>query len=218
MLWLVIFVPAGAKVRPRTQLSRRGARQNVGVTSLSHLSYDHPSTLGHTRLSVTYVITATRSFASVNLSETSLLEALLVATPTPMSAPTNSHSMRYGETTPLLREDSDAAHADRSVSSDASNTTLEAPDTVSTKTKAHLYVSNFLSTWNSRVSEFGAVLYLATIYPGTLLPLSIYALTRGLAAILFAPMVGQYIDRANRLTAVRLSIGKRCAVTRQPCK
>lgn len=36
-----------------------------------------------------------------------------------------------------------------------------------------LDLSHFLSTWNSRVFEFGAVLYLASIYPGTLLPLSV---------------------------------------------
>jgi iron-regulated transporter 1 len=71
-----------------------------------------------------------------------------------------------------------------------------------------IYISHFLSTWNSRVFEFGAVLYLATIFPGTLLPMSTYALTRGLSAILFAPAVGQYIDKANRLQVVRLSIGE----------
>lgn len=70
-----------------------------------------------------------------------------------------------------------------------------------------LYLSHFLSTWNSRVFEFGAVLYLATIYPGTLLPVSIYAFTRGISAIIFAPAVGQYIDTGNRLQVVRLSIG-----------
>ncbi|KAI0885987.1 Ferroporti-1 [Annulohypoxylon maeteangense] len=69
-----------------------------------------------------------------------------------------------------------------------------------------LYVSHFLSTWNSRVFEFGAVIYLATIYPGTLLPMSIYALARGLSAILFATAVGQYIDTGNRLQVVRVSI------------
>tara|TARA_R110002060_G_scaffold20331_2_gene27689 strand:- start:604 stop:1191 length:588 start_codon:yes stop_codon:yes gene_type:complete len=70
-----------------------------------------------------------------------------------------------------------------------------------------LYLSHFLSTWNSRVFEFGAVLYLATIYPGTLLPMSIYAFTRGFSAIIFAPAVGQYIDTGNRLQVVRVSIG-----------
>ena len=70
-----------------------------------------------------------------------------------------------------------------------------------------LYLSHFLSTWNSRVFEFGAVLYLAGIFPGTLVPMSLYALARGLSAFLFSPVVGSYIDTANRLQVVRLSIG-----------
>jgi iron-regulated transporter 1 len=69
------------------------------------------------------------------------------------------------------------------------------------------YVSHFLSTWNSRVFEFGAVLYLATTFPGTLLPMSEYAVTRGISAIVFAPAVGLYIDTGNRLQVVRVSIG-----------
>lgn len=88
----------------------------------------------------------------------------------------------------------------------------EGNDTVATEHRVparvvrRLYLSHFLSTWNTRVFEFGAVLYLATIYSGTLLPMSIYAFTRGVAAILFAPAVGQYIDTGNRLQVVRLSI------------
>ncbi|PFH49799.1 hypothetical protein AMATHDRAFT_146811 [Amanita thiersii Skay4041] len=69
-----------------------------------------------------------------------------------------------------------------------------------------LYISHSLSTWNSRSFEFGATLFLATIFPGTLLPTSVYALTRSLSAILFAPTVGRYIDTHNRLEVVRLSI------------
>ena len=79
---------------------------------------------------------------------------------------------------------------------------------VPTRIAYRLYTSHFLSTWNSRVFEFGAVLYLASVYPGTLLPMSAYALSRGLAAIIFAPAVGHYIDIGNRLQVVRLSIGK----------
>ncbi|XDG07631.1 hypothetical protein ABKA04_007246 [Annulohypoxylon sp. FPYF3050] len=78
--------------------------------------------------------------------------------------------------------------------------------TVPRRIASKLYVSHFLSTWNSRVFEFGAVIYLATIYPGTLLPMSIYALARGLSAMLFATAVGQYIDTGNRLQVVRVSI------------
>lgn len=76
-----------------------------------------------------------------------------------------------------------------------------------------LYISHFLSTWNSRGFEFGAVLFLATIYPGTLLPMSVYALVRSLAAIVLSPAVGRYIDRTNRLQVLRVSIvGQRVAV------
>ncbi|KDN70432.1 putative iron transporter [Colletotrichum sublineola] len=49
---------------------------------------------------------------------------------------------------------------------------------VTPRTARRLYLSHFLSTWNSRMFEFAAVLYLATIFPGTLLPMSLYALTR----------------------------------------
>merc|ERR1712000_67280 len=52
------------------------------------------------------------------------------------------------------------------------------PNSSSAPTKIiarRLYVSHFLSTWNSRIFEFGAVLYLASIFPGTLLPMSVYA-------------------------------------------
>ena len=74
--------------------------------------------------------------------------------------------------------------------------------------KWRLFTSHFLSTWNARSFEFGAVLFLASIFPATLLPMSVYALTRGISAILFSPAVGRYIDTAERLHVVRLSIGK----------
>lgn len=79
--------------------------------------------------------------------------------------------------------------------------------------KRRLYISHFLSTWNSRVFEFGAVLFLARIFPGTLLPSSVYALVRAASAICFAPAVGRCVDRLDRLKTVRLSIiGQRVAV------
>ena len=88
----------------------------------------------------------------------------------------------------------------------------ETPDpatgTMETITSRRVYVSHFFSTWNSRIFEFGATLFLATIFPGTLLPTSVYALARSLSAILFSPSVGRYIDNNNRLVVVRLSIGE----------
>lgn len=86
---------------------------------------------------------------------------------------------------------------------------------VPTRIARRLYTSHFLSTWNSRVFEFGAVLYLATVFPGTLLPMSVYALTRGLSAILSASAIGHYVDTGNRLQVVRVSISK-CLLLRGP--
>ena len=79
--------------------------------------------------------------------------------------------------------------------------------------KRRLYVSHFLSTWNSRVFEFGAVLFIARILPGTLLPSSVYALVRAASAICLSPFVGRWVDQVDRLKIVRLSIvGQRLAV------
>jgi iron-regulated transporter 1 len=69
-----------------------------------------------------------------------------------------------------------------------------------------LYISHFLSTWNSRTFEFGAVLFLAAIFPGTLLYASVYALVRALAATLLSSRIGSYVDRSNRLVTIRHSI------------
>lgn len=79
---------------------------------------------------------------------------------------------------------------------------------IPTAISRRLYISHLLSTWNSRCFEFGAVLFLACIFPLTLLPLSIYALVRSAAAIIFGPIIGRAIDRRNRLQVVRFSIGK----------
>lgn len=108
------------------------------------------------------------------------------------------------ERSPLLAA---AVNAD-SVLPDGSTGDESRISQVSARVTSRLYISHFLSTWNSRVFEFGAALYLASIFPGTLLPMSVYALARGAAAILFSPAIGQYIDTGNRLQVVRLSIGK----------
>lgn len=76
-----------------------------------------------------------------------------------------------------------------------------------------LYVSHSLSTWNSRVFEFGAALFLTSIYPGTLLPVSIYSLVRNAGYIAFAQPVGQWINKGDRLRLIRASIiGQRVPV------
>ncbi|KAL4994356.1 Ferroporti-1 [Aspergillus recurvatus] len=69
-----------------------------------------------------------------------------------------------------------------------------------------LYTSHFLSTWNSRMFEFGAVVFLASIFPGTLLYASVYALVRSLFAVLFSSWLGSSVDGMDRLSAIRHSI------------
>ncbi|BFZ62775.1 hypothetical protein YB2330_003885 [Saitoella coloradoensis] len=98
---------------------------------------------------------------------------------------------------PLLRDGGEATEEQR----DASN------DAVPTSIRWKLYLSHFLSTWQSRLFEFQAVITIAVIFPGSLLQPSIYALIRGLAAVLLAPAAGKYIDQTDRLKVVRLSIG-----------
>ncbi|PSN71626.1 hypothetical protein BS50DRAFT_569285 [Corynespora cassiicola Philippines] len=76
-----------------------------------------------------------------------------------------------------------------------------------------LYVSHTLSTWNARMFEFGAVLFLAAIFPGTLFFASLYALFRSAVATVFSSWIGSLVDRKSRLRVVRHSIiWQRCSV------
>lgn len=87
------------------------------------------------------------------------------------------------------------------------------PTSIPRSLALRLYVSHSLSTWNSRVFEFGAALFLTSIYPGTLLPVSIYSLVRNAGYIIFAQPVGHWINRGNRLSLIRASIiGQRVPV------
>ncbi|KAJ5558334.1 hypothetical protein N7535_008547 [Penicillium sp. DV-2018c] len=69
-----------------------------------------------------------------------------------------------------------------------------------------LYISHTLSTWNSRMFEFGAVLFLASIFPETLLYASIYALLRAFSAVALSAWLGAQVDNSDRLVALRHSI------------
>lgn len=82
------------------------------------------------------------------------------------------------------------------------------PEFPSYHVRSKLYISHFLSTWNSRLFEFGAVLFISTIFPGTLLPASIYALTRSASVVVFSTFIGHLVDRSERMHLIRLSISK----------
>lgn len=87
------------------------------------------------------------------------------------------------------------------------------PIEISKSLTVRLYLSHFLSTWNSRLFEAAVVYFLASIFPDNLLPISAYAIGRNVAAIALTVPVGVWIDRGNRLTVVRSSIlGQRISV------
>lgn len=98
------------------------------------------------------------------------------------------------------------------------------PDVRTTRTASsrsvliRIYVSHFLSTWNSRMFEFGAVLFLASIFQGTLLYASIYALVRSASAVVLSSWLGSKMDRSNRLVAIRHSIGRSLLLRHTPAK
>ncbi|KAH7086100.1 Ferroporti-1 [Paraphoma chrysanthemicola] len=76
-----------------------------------------------------------------------------------------------------------------------------------------LYASHTLSTWNARTFEFGAVIFLAQIFPGTLFFASCYALFRSAAAAVLGSWIGSLVDRRDRLWVVTHSIiWQRCSV------
>ena len=132
-----------------------------------------------------------------------------------MMASPSSHALEELQDTRLLPSEDHNDDGAQSDTADDSNINkdlvfeeLGTYDSVTATITRRLYVSHLLSTFNSRLFEFGAVLYLARIFPGTLLPLSIYAVSRGLAAVLCAPTIGRYIDNEARLHVVRLSIGE----------
>ncbi|KAJ5177748.1 uncharacterized protein N7500_000447 [Penicillium coprophilum] len=89
---------------------------------------------------------------------------------------------------------------------DASQTHSNGPAPEVRSVLRRLYISHTLSAWNSRMFEFGAVLFLASIFPGTLLYASIYALVRAFSAVALSSWLGAQVDRSDRLVAVRHSI------------
>ncbi|KAJ4292722.1 hypothetical protein N0V90_009385 [Kalmusia sp. IMI 367209] len=100
------------------------------------------------------------------------------------------------------------------VISDRNAQALSSDDAVRPHNTAHatrsvlwkLYLSHTLSTWNARTFEFGAVIFLATIFPSTLFYASCYALFRSLAAFLLSSSIGRQVDSKERLHVVRQSI------------
>ncbi|OQO05030.1 hypothetical protein B0A48_08050 [Cryoendolithus antarcticus] len=84
---------------------------------------------------------------------------------------------------------------------------IDEPDvSIDYNVRWRLYLSHALSAWNSRIFEFGAFLFLASIWTDDLLPASVYALARSAAAAALLPWLGSRLDRLDRLASIRLSL------------
>ena len=69
-----------------------------------------------------------------------------------------------------------------------------------------LSVSSFFSAWGDRMWNFAVGLYLVKLTPGSLRLAAIYGLVLSSAAVLFAPVIGDWIDRKRRLTVIRITL------------
>ncbi|EPS41247.1 hypothetical protein H072_4815 [Dactylellina haptotyla CBS 200.50] len=70
-----------------------------------------------------------------------------------------------------------------------------------------LYLSHFLSTWNSRTYEFAAVVFTVEAFPNTLLPASISGIAQCITLIILSPLVGAWADHsASRLNSLKVTI------------
>ena len=69
-----------------------------------------------------------------------------------------------------------------------------------------IYFSHFLSAWSDRMWEFAVALFLIEVRPASMTLVSVYGLIMGLAVFLLGPIVGDAIDRTERLVAVQVSL------------
>ncbi|XP_063428264.1 solute carrier family 40 member 1-like isoform X2 [Mytilus trossulus] len=74
------------------------------------------------------------------------------------------------------------------------------------KTKLYVYISHFLSAWGDRMWSFGVGLFLVRLSPGSLRLVAIYGFSKGASVLLFAAIIGDWIDNTPRLRAARLSL------------
>lgn len=74
-------------------------------------------------------------------------------------------------------------------------------------------LSFFFSAFGDRLWTFAVGLYLVKLTPGSLLLAAVYGLVLTATAILFSPVIGQYVDRNNRIRVVRsLLVTQNCFV------
>ncbi|RWS31651.1 solute carrier family 40 member 1-like protein [Leptotrombidium deliense] len=68
------------------------------------------------------------------------------------------------------------------------------------------YLNRIISSWGDRTWQFAVGIYLIKLLPGSFLLAGIQGILTSLAIIIFTPMIGCWIERANRLTEGRVLI------------
>lgn len=79
----------------------------------------------------------------------------------------------------------------------------EAPPPLYTASLSFVY---FFAAWGDRMWEFAVIVFLLEVFPGTLLPPSLFGLFENVAGIALGTSVGGFIDRTERLKSMRISI------------
>ena len=82
-----------------------------------------------------------------------------------------------------------------------------------------IYVSRALSAWGDRIWEFAAAVFLSKLAPDNLRVVAIYGFVMCISVILSGAMIGNWIDRNQRLFAAKtflaiqnLSVAISCAI------
>ena len=73
-------------------------------------------------------------------------------------------------------------------------------------TSTLIYIGHFLSAWGDRMWQFAVPLFLLNLEHQSLTLTAAYGLTVASSVLLFAPLVGEWIDRSPRLYAARMSL------------
>ncbi|XP_026691699.2 ferroportin-like [Ciona intestinalis] len=74
------------------------------------------------------------------------------------------------------------------------------------ETSTLIYMGHFMSSWGDRMWYFAIPLFLTDLDPTSLFLTAAYGLTLSASVLLFAPLVGDWIDRTGRLNAVKVTL------------
>ncbi len=77
---------------------------------------------------------------------------------------------------------------------------------ISPKSKTYLYVTHALQAFGDRSWQFAVPILFVVIWDGTLLPVAVFNLNLYLAALVLSPIAGSWLDRTDRLLAIKMAI------------